>query len=234
MRRPARSAATAAALAATALIAACGSAAPTGPAPAAQASSPGAPFLATSLGTAAGTWAVAVMGGSAAAEDNFWQLFVRPAGSSRWKLATPPGTADNGGLVLAATGRSVITAFRPSQYLTYTPLASTGGNGQAWASIGPLDGALANVPDALSAASGSTHLLALLADGSAEVAAPGYTSWKTLATQRSIAATQPAGTADCRRSPQPPSAPPGCRCSPAYAPAPVRPPYSPAPVAPGS
>ena len=82
-------------------------------------------------------------------EDNFWQLFVRPAGSQRWKLATPPGTADNGGLVLAATGRSVITAFRPSQHLTYTPLTSTGDGGQAWTSTGPLDGALANVPDAL-------------------------------------------------------------------------------------
>ncbi len=192
MRWPARSAATAAALAATALVAACGSAAPPAPAPAAQASSPGAPFLATSLGTGAGTWAVAVMGGSAAAHDNFWQLFVRPAGSPRWKLATPPGTADNGGLVLAAAGQSVITAFRPSQNLTYTPLTSTGDGGQAWASTGPLDGALANVPDALAAAPGGARLLAVLAGGTAELAAPAYTSWKTLATQRSIAAT-PAG-----------------------------------------
>ena len=58
------------------------------------------------------------MGGSAAAHNNFWQLFARPAGSTRWKLATPPGIADNGGLVVAdAGGRSLITAFRPSQYL---------------------------------------------------------------------------------------------------------------------
>jgi hypothetical protein len=196
MRRLARSAAAGAALAAAAMIAGCGSATPSAPAPAAQASSPGAPFLATSLGTGTGTWAVAVMGGSAATEDNFWQLFVRPAGSSRWTLATPPGTADNGGLVLAATGRSVITAFRPSQYLTYTPLTSTGDGGQAWASTGPLDGALANVPDALADAPGTARLLALLADGTAEVAAPGYSSWKTLATQRSVAATP--GGQHCR------------------------------------
>ena len=88
--------------AAAALIAGCGSAAPAAPGPAAEATPAGAPFLATSLVTAAGTWAVAVMGGSAASHNNFWQLFVRPAGSRSWKLVTPPGTADNGGLVLAA------------------------------------------------------------------------------------------------------------------------------------
>ena len=65
---------------------------------------PPAPSLDTSLVTAAGTWAVAVMGGSVAQDNNFWQLFIRPAGSTRWKLVTPPGTADNGGLVLAGGG----------------------------------------------------------------------------------------------------------------------------------
>ena len=79
---------------------------PPRPGPAAEAPPGGAPFLATSLVTSAGTWAVAVMGGPVAQDDNFWQLFARPAGSSRWKLVTPPGTADNGGLVLAsAAGR---------------------------------------------------------------------------------------------------------------------------------
>jgi len=94
MSRPARTAA-ALALAAVALIAGCGSPAPAAPGPAAEAPPAGAPFLATSLVTAAGTWAVAVMGGSAATHDNFWQLFARPAGSQQWKLVTPPGTPDN-------------------------------------------------------------------------------------------------------------------------------------------
>ena len=58
--------------------------------------------LPTSLVTAQGTWAVTVMGGSAADENNFWQLFVRPAGATRWSLVTPQGVADNGGLVAAA------------------------------------------------------------------------------------------------------------------------------------
>ena len=58
--------------------------------------------LSTSLVTPQGTWAVTVMGGSAASENNFWQLFVRPAGASRWSLVTPEGVADNGGLVARA------------------------------------------------------------------------------------------------------------------------------------
>lgn len=181
------------ALAAAALAAGCGSTAPAASGPAPEAPPGGAPFLATSLVTASGTWAVVVMGGSVATEDNFWQLFVRPAGSSTWKLVTPPGTPDNGGLVLADGGaQSLITGFRPSQYLTYTPLIITRDAGQAWSSAGPLDGALANVPDALAAAPGTGSLLALLTDGTAELAAPGYTSWTALATQRSLAAT-PAG-----------------------------------------
>ncbi|HEV3293320.1 MAG TPA: hypothetical protein VG123_30445 [Streptosporangiaceae bacterium] len=195
MKRPASPGATvlAMALAAAALIAGCGSAARPAPGPAAEAPPAGAPFLATSLVTAAGTWAVAVMGGSAVQHNNFWQLFVRPAGSADWKLVTPPGTADNGGLVLAdAGGPSLITGFRPSQYLTYTPLTLTRDGGQAWSSTGPLDAALANFPDALAAAPATGYLLALLTSGTAKLAAPGYTSWETLTSQRTLAAT-PAG-----------------------------------------
>jgi hypothetical protein len=189
MRTPARPAAVAVAFAAAALIAGCGSAAPAAPGPAAEATPAGSPFLATSLVTPAGSWAVAVMGGSVATNNNFWQLFERPAGAADWKLVTPPGTPDNGGLVLAGAGQSMITGFRPSQYLTYTPLTVTHDGGQAWSSVSPLDAALADVPDALATAPGSGHLLALTAGGTVTVAAPGYTSWTTLATLRSLAAT---------------------------------------------
>ena len=189
MSRPASLAAAALTLA---LLAGCGTAAPAAPGPAATAPPGGTPFLATSLGTAGDTWAVVVMGGSAASHNNFWQLFVRPAASTRWTLVTPPGVADNGGLVLAATGgRSLITGFRPSQYLAYTPLAVTGGSGRAWSPAGPLNGVLANVPDALAAAPGTGRLLALTASGTAKLAAPGYTRWSTLASQRALAATPP-------------------------------------------
>jgi hypothetical protein len=193
MNRTARPALIAMALLSAALTAGCGSTANSGPGPAPGAPSAGAPFLATSLGTAAGTWAITVMGGSAASHNNFWQLFVRPAGSAEWKLVTPPGVADNGGLVTADTGgQSLLTGIRPSQYLTYTPLTTTRDGGQAWSPAGPLDAALADVPDALAAAPGTGRLLALLTNGTVKAAAPGYTRWTTLATQRSLATT-PAG-----------------------------------------
>jgi hypothetical protein len=190
MSRSARRPALALALAGAVLAAGCGSAAAPSPGPATQPVPP-APSLNTSLVTAVGTWAVAVMGGSAAQHNNFWQLFMRPAGTTRWKLVTPPGTADNGGLVLAGSGQSLLTGLRPSQDLTYTPLAVTASDGHRWSSAGPLDAALADVPDALASAPGSRKLLALLADGTATLAAPGYASWTTLTSRQALAATPP-------------------------------------------
>ncbi len=73
------------------------------------------------------------MGGSAAQENNFWELFVRPTGTAPWRLATPAGVADNGGLEVAGTGGpSLVTGFRPSQDLTFSPLATTADGGASW------------------------------------------------------------------------------------------------------
>ncbi len=193
MRKPAWSPVATLVVASATLVVGCGNSAPSTAAPAAEAPPGGTPFLATSLATAAGTWATAVMGGSVASHNNFWQLFVRPADSTLWKLVTPPGTADNGGLVLAdAGGQSLITGFRPSQYLTFTPLTATRDGGQAWSSAGPLDAAVADAPDALAVAPKTGQLLALLTSGAAKLAAaPGYTRWSMLATQRGIATTPP-------------------------------------------
>ena len=193
MRTSAWSPTVALVLATVALVVGCGGTAPSTGRPVVEAPPGGAPFLATSQATAAGTWAVAVMGGSVASHNNFWQLFVRPVGSTQWKLVTPPGAADNGGLVVADIGgQSLITGFRPSQYLTYTPLVATRDDGQAWSPTGPLDAALANVPDALAVAPNTGQLLALLTSGAAKLAtAPRYTRWRVLTHRRAIAATPP-------------------------------------------
>jgi hypothetical protein len=91
-----------------------------------------------------------------------------------------------------AGGQSLITGIRPSQYLTYTPLTATSDGGQAWSSAGPLDAAAANVPDALAVAPKTGQLVALLTSGAAKLAAaPGYTRWSLLTTQRTIAASPP-------------------------------------------
>jgi hypothetical protein len=176
-------------VAGTVLSAGCGSASRQ---PAAASAPAQPPSLATSLVTATGTWAVAVMGGPAAEHNNFWQLFVRPTATGKWRLATPPGVASNGGLILASPGAgSVVAGFRPSQDLSYSPLATTHDNGTAW-TPGLLDAALANVPDALAAAPGGGHLLALLASGQAELSGSGGTGWTKLATRQTLAAS-PAG-----------------------------------------
>jgi hypothetical protein len=149
--------------------------------------------LSTSLVTTQGAWAIAVMGGSAASENNFWQLFVRPAGASQWSLVTPPGVADNGGLVAAGADTSMLIGFRPSQGLVYSPLATSADAGKNW-TAGLLDADLADVPDAL-AVGPSGQTLALLHDGSIETAptsaAASAGQWSRLATLPALAASAP-------------------------------------------
>ena len=152
--------------------------------------------LSTSLVTPQGTWAITVMGGPAADDNNFWQLFVRPAGATRWSLVTPEGVADNGGLVAAAgdeQGASLVVGFRPSQALAFSPLATSSDTGRDW-TPGLLDADLADVPDAMAVApSGQT--LALLHDGAVESAASAAAAtagqWSRLATLPALAASAP-------------------------------------------
>jgi hypothetical protein len=146
--------------------------------------------LATAMTTASGqAWAIIAMGGPAAQEDLFWELFTRLPGSSRWTLATPTGVADNGGLVAAGSSGPLTVAFRPSQDLTFSPLARTGDGGKTWGT-GLLNAPVASVPDAL-AADGTTTL-ALLDDGAIDQAAAGPAAggqddWTPLAAPGAIA-----------------------------------------------
>jgi hypothetical protein len=176
-------------LAAGLLAAGCG-----GPAsPGSHAAVPAAlPPLATTLQTAAGTdWAIVVMGGSAKQLNNFWELFVRPAGTASWRQATPVGVADNGGLVVAPTGATaLVTGFRPSQGLTFSPLAATTDNGIRWSPDNLVDPGLASVPDALAAGPGG-QLIALTETGKAERGVRLGASWSTLAAEKSLARTAP-------------------------------------------
>lgn len=131
------------------------------------------------------------MGGSSAQQENFWQLIARPAAAARWSLATPPGVADNGGLVGASLGGGSLAAgFNPSQDLTFSPLAITHDGGTHWVP-GLLPAGLAAVPSALAAGPGG-RLIALTNRGLAEMSAPGGTGWTRLASVASLAAT-PAG-----------------------------------------
>jgi hypothetical protein len=177
-------AATVAAIASSAALAACGSSSASSSADAAAASSTPAVSLATSLSTAKDSWAIVPV----AANPTFWEVFVRPAKSATWRLATPPGVADNGGLVAAAgTGGALTVAVRPSQNLTFTPLASTADAGTAWSTGGPISAGVAASPGAL-AVSGS-QLAALLGNGTIEASSDAGSSWRTLARPGTIAAS---------------------------------------------
>jgi hypothetical protein len=152
--------------------------------------------LTTSVSTGAATWGILVMGGSAASEDNFWQLFTRPAGSATWALVTPPGVADNGGLVMAPAGRGPLdVGIRPSQGLTFSPLATTSDDGKTW-TPGLIDAGLADAADSLAVAPSSGQQFALLGNGAIEQAPSDAASqsgpgWSKLAAPGSIASSGP-------------------------------------------
>jgi hypothetical protein len=188
MSARARSSAACAVIAAVCLLASgCGSK----PAPSASLpAAPATPPLTTSYAAADGaSWTVVQMGGSAAQEENFWQVFVRPTATGTWRQVTPLGVADNGGLVVAGSGSgSMVTAFRPSQLLTYTPLAASTDNGANWSPAGPLNAGLASAADALAAGPGG-QLIALTSGTKAELGQRLGTTWTRLATLSSLNAT---------------------------------------------
>jgi len=169
------------------LAAGCGGASLAGAHLAAAGAPPG---LATSLASAGGTsWAVVDMGGSSAARENFWQLFARPARSPAWRQATPAGVADNGGLVVAAPGgTSLVTGFRPSHDLTFSPLAVTTDDGAHWATGTLVGHGLADLPGAL-AAGAAGRLIALTGDGEAQLGTRLGAVWTNLASVASLART---------------------------------------------
>lgn len=165
--------------------------------------------LATSAASPAGTsWAVVQMGGPSAQQENFWQLFVRPAGAARWKLATPAGVASNGGLVVSSAGGTgtggsgtggsgtggassagtSVAGFRPSQDLTFSPLAASTDDGAGWSQGTLVSPGLADVPDALAAGPGG-RLIALTDGGGAELGTRLGAAWTKLTTQKALALT---------------------------------------------
>jgi hypothetical protein len=190
-----RIAAAAAAAALAALLAGCGSTPAPGHSRTPAAAGISGAALATMVASPDGTdWAIVDMGGSAAQYENFWELFVRPSGTASWKLATPVGVASNGGLVATSVGTgTLLSGFRPSQDLTFSPLASSADAGLQWSQNAVLGAGLANVPTALAGNTGSGsaagQVLALTDKGDVEVGTSLGASWKRLTTARTLAAT---------------------------------------------
>ncbi|MGH3272128.1 MAG: hypothetical protein ACRDN1_24145, partial [Trebonia sp.] len=81
---------------------------------------------------------------------------------------------------------SVSVAFRPSQGLTFSPLAVTSDAGRTWRA-GLIDAPVASVPDALAAGAGA--MLALLGDGTIEQGGTAGAGWTRLAAPGAIASS---------------------------------------------
>jgi hypothetical protein len=123
--------------------------------------------------------------------NTFWEVFTLPRDGQHWVEHTPPDVADNGGLVIAPTDAGAVIGFRPSELLSFSPLASTTDGGTTY-TPGLLAGGLANVPDALSV-SPSGRAAALTATQVLTSAAM-LSSWQPLTTLAAIEAS-PAGQA---------------------------------------
>jgi hypothetical protein len=126
--------------------------------------------LATALTSQTGSWAVVAMGERGRPLNTFWELFFRAPSVATWRLVTPPGVADNGGLTVSVTAAgSALVGFEPSQLLRYSPAAVSHDDGAAWnPALVPVS--LVAAPDALAVASGgSGTALAIVRRGAGEV-----------------------------------------------------------------
>jgi hypothetical protein len=152
--------------------------------------------LPTSISTTAGSWASVPMGRLAEPLNTFWQLFLLPKGGSRWaNHAAALATATNGGLVLASPGgRTLLVAIRASNLLRFSPVVSTSNGGRSWSPGLPIIGDI----EALAASNMGGQLALADTSGSGEVltSSAKTSSWRTLASEQSLAATAPGRRCD--------------------------------------
>jgi hypothetical protein len=125
--------------------------------------------------------------------NTFWELVVRPAGATTWLVRTPPGVADNAGLVVSQPATGPLTVgFLPSQDLTFSPLADSSDQGRTW-SQGQLPTALAPTADALATGPDGVRYALVAKDGRAVwSAASGLSSWVPVVTQGKLGLADPA------------------------------------------
>ena len=139
------------------------------------------PPLESAVSTSSGSWVILPMGDLSEPDNTFWQLFRAAPGSSHWSLVTPPGVADNGGLVAGAAAGSILMGVLPSRLLHFSPLSRSSDGGTSWGPIF-LPAGLAVLPDALALqASAPGGAIAVVGGGArALVASADFTSWSPL------------------------------------------------------
>jgi hypothetical protein len=148
--------------------------------------------ISASTTTSLGSSVLIAMGHLHQPSNTFWELFLRPAGTSSWKLDTPPGVASNGGLVLAASPSGPLTVgFLISADLKFSPLAQSTDGGEKW-SPGELPFPLLSMPDAL-AIGPAGEALALVAKPRDRVlqTTGDLSNWQTLTSAPVLEAADP-------------------------------------------
>jgi len=126
-----------------------------------------------------GSWAVLPMGQLTDPSNTFWQVLRAEPGSSRWSVVTPPGVADNGGLVAGASAGSALVGTLPSGLLHFSPVSVSTNGGTSWSPVF-LPGSLAARPDALAVAAGPTGGSLAVVGTRVLHAGPAFASWSTL------------------------------------------------------
>jgi len=132
------------------------------------------------------------MGDLSEQDNTFWQLFRAPLGSSHWSLVTPPGVADNGGLVAGASVGSILVGVLPSRLLRFSPLSKSSDGGTSWGPVF-LPAGLAVLPDALAyQAATPGGAIAVIGGGAQALVAPtSLSSWSPLVSATSLRPVSP-------------------------------------------
>jgi hypothetical protein len=151
---------------------------------------PGAPVV-SAVSTSTDSWVTLPMGDLSDPNNTFWELFHTVPGASHWSLATPPGVADNGGLIESASAGTAVVGVLPSQLLRFSPLAQSADGGTSWVPVF-LPGALVSAPDALAYESGSPGgAIALVSGDRALRGAIGLSSWSPLVSAATLSRASP-------------------------------------------
>ena len=159
------------------------------PADASPSSPGGSVTLRSAVSNQAGSWVVLPMGRLSDPDNTFWQLLYAPPGSLRWSVVTPPGVADNGGLVAAVSGDSLVVAVLPSGLLRFSPLSTSSNGGASWSSAF-VPGAVAGRPDALAVDAGSDpRSFAVVSNRVATTS--NFTSWTSVASLATLRRAAP-------------------------------------------
>jgi hypothetical protein len=139
------------------------------------------PPVPSSTTTPALATSVLAMGQLSDPANTFYELLDRPSGASGWALATPPGIADNGGLVVGPSSTGAVTAgFLPAADLTFSVLAARAAGSTQW-TPGDVPGTLAAEPDAVATGPAGQRAAVLSGAGTpVEAQGPGGTSWHRL------------------------------------------------------